>query len=286
MDSDSKDGKSPGFWFYPGDFERDLTMASLAAQGICIRILGWMHHNEAHRGFLELPTGDAMTIKHIALRAGKPLKQVTALVSELRSLGVFSETPTGTLYSRRMARETHISEVRSAAAKSRANKAQRAVNGTFKPDTGTEFAGSIAGVLVEDLHQQNIQALPTVAVSDSDSASVLLTHTPVRAADMAPGSSQRFWEFWELYPRKQRRDFAAAQFLSLVTVDNEAAVFECLQRYLHSDEVRRGVITNPDKWLYEQYRNGWVGDWPAAAGVNSTRQASIDAEWGALANGS
>lgn len=76
--------------------------------------------------------------------------------------------------------------------------------------------------------------------------------------------SLRWQEFWDLYPRKQRQDFAASQYLSLVTVHCEAAVFACLSRYLASDEVARGVVANPDKWLFEQHRNGWQGDWPRA----------------------
>jgi uncharacterized protein YdaU (DUF1376 family) len=120
------------------------------------------------------------------------------------------------------------------------------------------------------------------------------THTEPRApkaADLSGQTSDRFEEFWESYPRKQRKDFACAQWVSVVTTENEAAVFDCLNRYLKSDEVARAVVMNPDKWLCEQHRNGWTGDWPAArvSGApaetrEQRRQAEIDRHWAAVGN--
>jgi hypothetical protein len=94
-------------------------------------MLGWMHYNEAHRGFLQLPNGDPMNEKQIALRVGRSVREVSPLLRELKNYSVFSITPLGVVYCRRMARETYISEVRRAAAKSRADRASRAVDGTF-----------------------------------------------------------------------------------------------------------------------------------------------------------
>lgn len=88
--------------------------------------------------------------------------------------------------------------------------------------------------------------------------------TKPTAADLTEPVSTRFEEFWAQYPRKQRRDFACREWLSIVTSATEGAVFACLARYLASDEVTRGIVANPDKWLYEQHRNGWAGDWPRA----------------------
>lgn len=74
--------------------------------------------------------------------------------------------------------------------------------------------------------------------------------------------SQRWEEFQELYPYKIELDNAARQFVSTVSVDNEAAVFECLARYLGSDQVARGAVMKPAKWLLTGHRDGWAGDWP------------------------
>lgn len=151
----SKDGKWPAYQHYPGDFERDLAANSLAAQGLWIRMLGWMHQNEAHRGFLELPNGQPMTDKQIALRVGRSVREVRPLIEELKNFGVFSVTPSGALYCRRMARETYISEVRRAAAKSRAYKAARAADGAFVEDVAGIVGGEFAPAKLPANGEQN-----------------------------------------------------------------------------------------------------------------------------------
>jgi len=111
------------------------------------------------------------------------------------------------------------------------------------------------------------------------------------AADLNGPTSSRFEEFWEDYPRKQRKDAACSAWLSVVTPDNEAAVFACLKRYLASDEVARAVVANPDKWLYEQHRNGWAGTWPTVRDRSCANQAKerrrgeeITDHWAKLGN--
>lgn len=84
------------------------------------------------------------------------------------------------------------------------------------------------------------------------------------AADESGQTSQLWDEFWEKYPLKQRKDFACMEWSSYVTTANENAVLGCLDRYLLSDQVQRGVVMNPDKWLREQHRAKWKGDWPRA----------------------
>jgi hypothetical protein len=91
---------------------------------------------------------------------------------------------------------------------------------------------------------------------------------PPIAADLDGQASQRFDEFWSLYPRKQGKDTACRLWVSFVTTANENAVFECLTRYLASDEVSRGIISNPDRWINSQHRDGWSGDWPAKSGAS------------------
>lgn len=127
------DKKSPGFWFYTGDFEKDMQILPLSAQGLWIRMMCWMSENEIHRGFAELPTGEPMTELDIAHRVGKPIKEVRAGLDALRRMGTFSEDTRGCIFSRRMARDTHISEVRRQAALKRAKAVERAKDGSFAP---------------------------------------------------------------------------------------------------------------------------------------------------------
>lgn len=76
-------------------------------------------------------------------------------------------------------------------------------------------------------------------------------------------SAMRFDEFKDKYPRKQKMNQAAGAYVSVVTAENENRMFACLDRYNDSEEVHRGVVMNPDKWLFQQAADGWAGMWPA-----------------------
>lgn len=268
QEAPKSDRKSPGFWFYPADYERDVQILSLSSQGLWTRMLCCMSENEMHRGFLELPTGEPMGIEDIAARVGKSKREVEKSLVEMARIGIYSLDERKCYYCRRMARDTHISTVRRAAAKSRMETSKRAADGSF--------AGVFAGANVPAKEEQN----PTVTVSVSVSDSVLLTHTQARvmprASDLNGATSQRFGEFWELYPRKQHKDAACMEWCSVVVVDSEAAVFACLSRYLASDEVARGAVANPEKWLMEQHRDGWAGDWPKVRAVPTARKSNAE----------
>jgi hypothetical protein len=89
------------------------------------------------------------------------------------------------------------------------------------------------------------------------------TPTAKRARTPTSGkTSQKFDPWWSAYPLKQYQEEASIAWVSVVSIDNEKAVFDCTARYLESDQVSRAIVMRPDKWLYEQSRNGWAGDWP------------------------
>jgi uncharacterized protein YdaU (DUF1376 family) len=103
------------------------------------------------------------------------------------------------------------------------------------------------------------------------------THTQsvrVRASDLNGLVSQRFNEFWNRYPLQVEKDAACAQWVSVVTTENEAAVFECFSRYLASDQVNRGVVKKAHLWLQSQHRDGWASKWPVA--VNGKNGATLE----------
>ena len=67
--------------------------------------------DQSHRrGYLEFPDGSAMSIRHLSKATGVSVKQLTRLVTELETSGVFSRTQKGIIYSRRMVRDTAIRE--------------------------------------------------------------------------------------------------------------------------------------------------------------------------------
>ncbi len=198
------DRKAPGFWFYPADYERDMQLLPMAAQGLWMRMLCWMSENEMHRGFLELPTGAPMTPQDIARRAGTSLKETQRLLACMERIGTFSKDQRGCLISRRMARDTHISEARRAAAIKRLQTVERAKTGEFKsPDKehpplgGTPKDNQLSGKgqnesinqecpiespkqenLLDDLHQQIPSKTPSVTASVSVSDYTLTPPTP------------------------------------------------------------------------------------------------------------
>lgn len=118
----------------------------------------------------------------------------------------------------------------------------------LKPSTSTSTSTSSTSDLVE--------------VGDTHNPDFVRAPKPTRAADLNGHTSPRFEEFMERYPRKQNQDVACREWCSVVSIEVESQVFACLENYLASDEVSRAVVKNPDKWLYEQHRNGWKGRWP------------------------
>ncbi|MES2393502.1 MAG: hypothetical protein V4555_17835 [Acidobacteriota bacterium] len=126
----------------------------------------------------------------------------------------------------------------------------------------------------------------SVCVSESEVSSVL--EFPKKS--QIPSS--RFEELWAQWPRKFGRDTAERDFFSLVTVENEAAVFACAGRYLASGEVERGAVRNLGSvasggtlkpgWLSDCARESWSCEWPRARdpagnGKRSELLAGLDA---------
>lgn len=91
--------------WYPQDWRADprLRQCSLAARGLWIELLGYMHESEPY-GHLMLGNG-FVTDKQIALLVGAPLAIVKKCMEELEKNSVFSLTSDGKIYSRRMVRD-------------------------------------------------------------------------------------------------------------------------------------------------------------------------------------
>jgi hypothetical protein len=168
-------GKSPCFQYYPADYERDVQILSLAAQGLWSRMLGWMHFC-ARRGYLELPTGEPMTHEDIAARVGRPLREVSSALAEMERIGLFSRDARGCIYCRRMSKDTRISEARRHAAEVRMQAAQRDEEGRFmevpvpnpKQDAG-DFAPAKRPAVSQQLTVPSYSLSSSSSYSSSDS---------------------------------------------------------------------------------------------------------------------
>lgn len=151
--------KRPAFQFYPSDWRKDpsLSVCSLAARGLWIEMM-CIAHESAEYGVLVV-NGAPITGPQLARMAGDSPKVVTDLLAELEGAGVFSRRDDGAIYSRRMLKDEHIRNVRSAAGKLGGNP---------------NFA--------KDLPKQKDK----LGVTPSSSSSTSVTGTNVPAADAAP----------------------------------------------------------------------------------------------------
>ena len=105
------------------------------------------------------------------------------------------------------------------------------------------------------------------------------TNVPIRAYESVSDSSSasrvrgsggkgiartaRFSEWLAPWPRCANPDEAAQAWISVVaTAEDEDNAFAARDRYLQSDEVARGAIQEPAKFLFAQARCNWNGKWP------------------------
>lgn len=95
----------PWMKFYPADWRADprLRMCSLAARGLWIDMISYMHEAEPY-GHL-LINGIAPSTEDIAALVGRPLGEVRKALAELEARQVFSRQDDGAMFSRRMVRD-------------------------------------------------------------------------------------------------------------------------------------------------------------------------------------
>ncbi|MCV2865011.1 hypothetical protein [Defluviimonas sp. WL0075] len=94
----------PWLKFYTSDWRSDprLRMCGIAARGLWIEMICIMHEATPY-GHL-LVSGQRPTDAQLAVQVGTTPDQITALLGELESAGVFSRTRQGVIYSRRLTR--------------------------------------------------------------------------------------------------------------------------------------------------------------------------------------
>lgn len=104
--------KRPASQYYWGDWRRDtaLQACSLAARGLWHEMNCLMHDCEPYGHLCVGPA--AMQPAQLARLVGITPKECTLLLDELEGAGVFSRTPEGVIYSRRMVRDEALRERR------------------------------------------------------------------------------------------------------------------------------------------------------------------------------
>jgi hypothetical protein len=117
MNSRGREDKLPWTKWFWSDWLADtgVRMSSLAARGLWADMLAIMSKSE-RRGYL-MQNGEQIGSKDLAKFSGESEEVVERLLMELKKNGVYSTTLDGTIYNRRMARESELSRVRSEAGK-------------------------------------------------------------------------------------------------------------------------------------------------------------------------
>jgi DNA-binding transcriptional ArsR family regulator len=78
----------------------------------------------------------------------------------------------------------------------------------------------------------------------------------------APTASlKRCEEFISRYPDRGNAEDTRREYMRANTPATEEACHACLDRYLASDQVHRGILMRASRWLREQRGNNWAGDW-------------------------
>lgn len=94
--------------------------------------------------------------------------------------------------------------------------------------------------------------------------------------DIANDYTMYFDEWIKPWARVPNLQNAAQAWISTVDSNEDVgAAFAVRDRYLESDEVSRGVWMSPEKFLFEQYKNGWTGRWPKPKPVQSEKKPGI-----------
>jgi len=165
-------GKRPAYQWYPGDLRRDLAVqaCSFEARALWREMLDLMHDGEPY-GHLTaggVILDDAQLARIIGIKPAK----VTAWLFELESRKVFSRTPEGVIYSRRMVRDEATREKRAAGGKLGGNPALMDThkdNGkdnlpaNLRPTPAVAVASAVASALQEQPAAEKAPQPPSAA---------------------------------------------------------------------------------------------------------------------------
>lgn len=208
-------GKSPGFWFFVGDWMKDteLRFCSLFARGLLVDLLCLMFESK-ERGYLSTPDGSPRSDESIvdAVSGGSQTEKLKAL-RELEASGVLSRDERGVLHSRRLAKLGELTEVRK----------QAGSKGGSKQASNTE-----ANVVAK--HKANEQQ--NKGVTDSDSVSVLKKETKQADDDRFPSELNQpdflaAWDRWRRHRLQKQKPLGSieeeAQLLDLMRFGAEEA---------------------------------------------------------------
>lgn len=222
--------RAPWLKWYPADWRADprLRMCSLAARGLWIEMLGFMHEAERY-GFL-LIAGIAPSPEEIAVLVGAPAPLVRKALDELETRGVYSRDEDGIIYSRRMVRDK---------AKAEADRANGKRGGN--PLLSDEVNPSLdLGVNPQD-KAQRLEARDQRPEKD-DSAS------GKPRGGLTAQQLEEFEAWWQHYPKRVARKEAERAFLKARKTASLEQLIAGVKRYVASITDAK-FTAHPATWL-------------------------------------
>lgn len=221
---------NPWMKFYPSDWRADpaLRSCTIAARGLWIEMLCIMHEAEPYGSLLI--KGQRIDKKRLSSLCGIPEKECTVLMLELEGFGVFERDIDGTIYSRRMRRDSEKAEEgRKQAAKRWGGVPNGSPNP--KPDEKPNTQKP------EAIYQKPEKKEPREAALSSDF---------------------EFEDFWKLWPNKVGKPAALRAFVSARKRAGLDAIVEGVFAYIRDKPPDRPWL-NPATFLNQ---NRWE-DQPA-----------------------
>lgn len=212
-------------WF-PTDWRADprLRMCGLAARGLWIELIGYMHEGEPY-GHLTI-NGASPSLQNIAALVGRPVAEVRKAMAELAQHQVYSVDGEGRMFSRRMVRD-----------KAKVEK-----------DRENGKTGGNPKLIVEDKG----------GVNPPDKA-----HIPEARSQKRNSYDEKFEEAWQAYPRRDGGNPklpAEKRFLAAVKSGADPQnIIDGIRRYAVAEAKNIGTPFIPQmlKWLGDQRWNDY-----------------------------
>lgn len=231
--------KRPWLKFYPSDWRSDprLRMCSLAARGLWIDLMSYMHEGEPY-GHLTI-NGAKPKLDQIASLVGRPLREVEKAFAEIVSLGVCSSEG-GSILSRRMVRDNGRSEEgREQVNKRWSNRDPNRVDAEIPNRSPTA-----------DPITQRLDTRDQIPEKIKPSCAV--------ARATRPKPTDDFEEFWKAYPKRDganpkapaRKAFLAAVKAGIEASEIVAGAGACAAK--DRDKIGTPYIPQAVKWLRDR----------------------------------
>ncbi len=254
--------KRPAYQWYPGDFRRDTAVQAcpLLVRGLWREMLDLMHDGEPY-GHLTAG-GVAITEQQLARIVGESIRRICEALQMLEERQVFSRTPDGVIFSRRMVRDEEI----------RRRRAEGGKDSEKNPRVPRAKDGGKDGLKdgTKDTHQAiHVDTLTTIPCRAANADAVRTSSEAKKKRNDLSG----FDEFWAVYPRREAKQEALKAWKALApSAEVVALMVSAIERRRGSPDWRKEgghYVPLPASWLRGRR---WEDEVPAGA-----RRAEMDA---------